>query len=432
MSLRSCCKLSAVAGEHTDPRPTPVAEENLLQYQQRYPDIFILLLIHPILPSLNAGPRNRAWEATSYEQGARLCQGSAFWNWPCLILLDTHRFICRTFCGLLKHAPRDFSMTVFDLDNLPEYEDSSSTEPVFQSKLPRTEPQITLIDTHTAMADLVEMIQDLPTSPPSLYIDLEGENLGRNGTLAIMQLHILPTHHTYLIDVQRLQHAAFTTSAHSTVITLKSILEWPGIPKVFFDVRHDSDALYHLYGISLEGIKDLQLMEHATNPHKPYLNGLAKCIRRDANLTTSQLETAEAVKRAGRESFCPELGGSYAAFLERPIPEHVLQYCAQDAYILPLLYERYNALMKSSQFCAGLQETVVKYERKRVEDSQSERFESWGKDYFTVAPRGSEWVHPGLDDDACGAWGKPPTAESSITTVGRVEHDGEDSRPSNH
>lgn len=47
-------------------------------------------------------------------------------------------------------------------------------------------------------------------------------------------------------------------------MSLKSILESSMTPKVFFDVRTDSDALYGQFGIRLAGIIDLQLMEVAS------------------------------------------------------------------------------------------------------------------------------------------------------------------------
>lgn len=47
-------------------------------------------------------------------------------------------------------------------------------------------------------------------------------------------------------------------------MSLQSILESPKTPKVFFDVRTDSDALFAQFGIKLAGIIDLQLMELAS------------------------------------------------------------------------------------------------------------------------------------------------------------------------
>lgn len=58
-----------------------------------------------------------------------------------------------------------------------------------------------LVDTCAAIASLVDSLSELPNNPPSTYIDLEGVNLSRHGTISILQLHVLPEDKTYLIDV---------------------------------------------------------------------------------------------------------------------------------------------------------------------------------------------------------------------------------------
>jgi exonuclease 3'-5' domain-containing protein 1 len=54
----------------------------------------------------------------------------------------------------------------------------------------------------------------------------------------------------YLIDVHTLGEEAFDTAGVGE-ITLKDILQDEEIPKVFFDVRNDSDALFSHFGIAL-------------------------------------------------------------------------------------------------------------------------------------------------------------------------------------
>jgi exonuclease 3'-5' domain-containing protein 1 len=128
----------------------------------------------------------------------------------------------------------------------------------------QTMTTVTFVATTTELSSLLIIIKDLPTSPPSLYIDLEGEKLSRNGRISLLTLYALPINTVYLIDIHALGAAAFTTPAHTIsttaaneepssakltptlepIVTLKSILESPTIPKVFFDVRNDSDALF--------------------------------------------------------------------------------------------------------------------------------------------------------------------------------------------
>jgi hypothetical protein len=81
-----------------------------------------------------------------------------------------------------------------------------------------------VIDTCTAVADLIDTLTDLPTSTPSLYVDVEGVHLSRHGSISILQLLVSPDKRTYLIDVYTLGDKAFST-AGATGQTLKGILE---------------------------------------------------------------------------------------------------------------------------------------------------------------------------------------------------------------
>jgi exonuclease 3'-5' domain-containing protein 1 len=149
-----------------------------------------------------------------------------------------------------------------------------------------------LVDTEAKVASLIEKLHDLPTSPPSLYIDLEGVNLSRLGSISILQICILPLDESYLVDVHTLKEKAFLHPASKNNQTLLGILESSHIPKVFFDVRNDSDALFSHFNVKLAGIMDLQLMELATRNYSPkFVSGLAKCIDMDAPLTAGEKRT---------------------------------------------------------------------------------------------------------------------------------------------
>ena len=122
----------------------------------------------------------------------------------------------------------------------------------------------TIIDTPAAMAKLLSSLAWLEDEPPSLYLDIEGTDLSRSGTIAIVQLYVAPLDAMYLIDIITLGDAAFSTrSADNISYTFKEILESTAFVKVFFDVRSDSDALFNLYGVRLARVHDLQLMELA-------------------------------------------------------------------------------------------------------------------------------------------------------------------------
>jgi hypothetical protein len=109
--------------------------------------------------------------------------------------------------------------------------------------------------------DARQAFKDMLLNPqtPLLYIDIEGTNLCRNGTVSLIQLHIPTIPQTFVIDVYTLGSAVFEISVPATEpelslapsstnspipslgateeITLKSILESPNILKSFFDCR---------------------------------------------------------------------------------------------------------------------------------------------------------------------------------------------------
>ncbi|KFY81752.1 hypothetical protein V500_11133 [Pseudogymnoascus sp. VKM F-4518 (FW-2643)] len=232
-------------------------------------------------------------------------------------------------------APRNHGPVIVDSATykLTPIEESNDEDPDVAGAVEALE-QITLrevgngyiVDTPLAIANLVDSLVGLPTTPPSLYLDIEGVSLGRHGSISIIQLLVLPTNLTYLIDIHTLHSAAFTT-AGATGRTLQSILEDASIPKVFFDVRNDSDALYSHFSISLAGIHDIQLMELATRPRsKKFLHGLARCITSDLSLGAYEKRQWVERKDRGKRLFAPEMGGSYEVFNERPMGEDIALY----------------------------------------------------------------------------------------------------------
>lgn len=175
-----------------------------------------------------------------------------------------------------------------------------------------------------------------------LFIDLEGVNLSRSGQVAIMQILMPPSPVVYLVDVHVLGTKAFEITTDLGT-SLKSVLEAKNIFKVFFDIRNDSDALYVLFGVSVAGVIDLQVLEYATRqPQGKFVNGLAKCIERDLLNTTAWAT----VKANGRRLFAPEAGGKYEVFLDRPMAPDIIKYCEQDVMLMPQLLALYGAKLR--------------------------------------------------------------------------------------
>lgn len=241
---------------------------------------------------------------------------------------------------------------------------------------------VQFVETTDTISAMVGAIDTAAASVPSLYLDLEGANLCREGTISLLQLYHLPSGITYIVDIFTLQHAVFTTPSAAGK-TLKGILEDSDIIKVFFDVRNDSDALFAHFGISLQGIHDLQLMEVASRSFdRRHVNGLAKCISRDLNLSYVDSSKWISVKDAGARLFAPEKGGRYEVFNERPLPEPLMQYCAQDVTYLERLWRRYDGKLNDSW-----RERVRDESRRRVAESQSSHYIPHGM-HKAIAPSG--------------------------------------------
>ena len=228
------------------------------------------------------------------------------------------------------------------------------------------------IDDKVTLRTILSELTELQSTKPDIFIDLEGENLSKVGRISIMQLFYFPKLRVYLLDILKLGKAAFTTP-NDAGVTLKHILETENIRKAIFDVRNNSAALYHQYGISLDGVDDIQLMELAARPRGgKHVNGLARCIERDAALSLSQRKSWLAMKDSGKKLFEPKLGGSYAVFNERPLKEEVKRY-----------WDMYSR--KLSEFWQTRVATEV---RSRIVSSQSSSFNGKGQ-HMALAP--SAW-----------------------------------------
>ncbi|KAJ8610763.1 hypothetical protein MRB53_038314 [Persea americana] len=108
-----------------------------------------------------------------------------------------------------------------------------------------------------------------------LFVDLEGDNLSRHGSLSLVTILVEDQTKVHMIDVTTLRQDAFM-AATAEGRTLKRVLESKDTIKVFFDIRNDSDALFALFGIRMAGVEDLQLMELASRDFsKRCVNGLA-------------------------------------------------------------------------------------------------------------------------------------------------------------
>ena len=243
---------------------------------------------------------------------------------------------------------------------------------------------VSIVDSVTSIISLLDCLENLPTQPPSLYLDIEGVRLSRHGSISIIQVLVFPLNHVFLIDIHVLQDSAFCTPNLSGS-TLKSVLESDLVPKVFFDVRNDADALFAHFQICMQGVQDIQLLELASRSYpKHRVSGLGACIENDVQLAAEAKEAWKITKESGMALFATECGGSYEVFNVRPMWQEIIDYCTNDVVYLPVLWNIYSQKVSS-----GWAVKVEVETRKRLLGSQSVSYNPHGKDKIL-----SPWARP--------------------------------------
>jgi exonuclease 3'-5' domain-containing protein 1 len=209
---------------------------------------------------------------------------------------------------------------------------------------------------------------DILNQTPEVFIDCEGWDLGRLGTLSLLQLTIEPFNHTWIIDITVLRQQAFETLEAGW--SLRTLLESETIAKVFWDVRSDSEALFHHYDIRLRGVQDLQLMENLTRSGSRFcLSSLAEEVdfegERSEEMTEEEVMTWTRIKREGSKFFKSNPKG-YGVFDERPLSEMAMKYAGQDTTCMPMLWRVYSKRLPAS---AAYRKLLIRATEERIRDS---------------------------------------------------------------
>ncbi|POS71266.1 hypothetical protein DHEL01_v210338 [Diaporthe helianthi] len=194
-------------------------------------------------------------------------------------------------------------------------------------------PSSSIVSTSAQLRTFLSVIR--PDS--TIYLDLEGKDLSRHGTLTIATILIQPENVLGVVDVLRLGETTFSTKTNDGR-SLKSILEDPTIRKCVWDVRNDADALWAHFRVQLHGVLDVQLLENASRPRgvdKRKLSGLGNAIKNDIKLGFWDRERWMRTKNEGRSHMSRDI------FSSRPLALTTVKYCENDVVHLPALYEYY-------------------------------------------------------------------------------------------
>jgi exonuclease 3'-5' domain-containing protein 1 len=233
-------------------------------------------------------------------------------------------------------------------------------------------PESTLIGNISGLRKFLSAL----SKSSALYLDIEGWNLSRHGTVSIITILAHPSNQAQFIDVSALDDLAFSTASEEGK-TLRSILEDHSVRKFIWDVRNDANALWFHYGVSLGGITDLQLLENASrSDDKTYVRGLDRCVENDLNLgfmkTNRWLRTKQDIKKLMRTDI----------FSIRPLGPKTMEYCQNDIIHLPALHELYMARIKPEWLTKAKEESErrVIQARSLEYDPQSEgkKLGPWG------------------------------------------------------
>ncbi|GFG17176.1 hypothetical protein IFM5058_08337 [Aspergillus udagawae] len=206
----------------------------------------------------------------------------------------------------------------------------------------QTTPAMQVIDSIGALEKLLNELDHLLHRPAALFLDVQTTNPEQDGSISVISLFVRPIKKVFLIDVLTLGDDVFTTTSLADN-SLKLLLESPAVPKILFDVGNASAALFNHYGIRLNGIKDIQIMQLATQyprAQQAQAASLETCVEEDAQPPARALALWQ-VHSTVSQLRDPAMGGSDAVFKERLLRQAILDYHLQNVLILPWLWVLY-------------------------------------------------------------------------------------------
>ena len=102
----------------------------------------------------------------------------------------------------------------------------------------------------------------------------------------------------------------------------------------------DSDALFHQFNVSLQGVLDIQMLDLALrkqmHSNTQYRMGLSACLETYLPELAAKYNF-KAVKAATTKRFAPEKGGDSALWEKRPMDAGMVQYATLDTVFLRVL-----------------------------------------------------------------------------------------------
>lgn len=270
----------------------------------------------------------------------------------------------------------------------------------------------------------------------TLYVDIDGENLSRYGSISLITILVHQLQEIHIIDVLSLGYVAFTTVSDSGT-TLKSVLEDPTITKCFWDVRNDADALWSHFEVSLAGVMDIQLLENAsrqTGHDKEFLCERDKAIRMDLSPIVGLTNVSRDNSRPG-STWMPlrsKGDGDSTPICSRPLDKETVLACTRGVLHLRGLRDVYMRRISIAWLAK------VRFESaKRVIEAQSVDYEPqspmkikgpWKARLGTVGIAPAMFERKTLDRSADGNPGRGLLKVSTLETTNKDVHNAEKKR----
>lgn len=201
-----------------------------------------------------------------------------------------------------------------------------------------TELKYILVDTEESFKQAVVTIAKCDM----FALDAEGYKLSRDGELTVLTMLSIESDVAFVVDVKVLGGQRVFSSEE---VSLRDTLEDPLIAKITFDCRADSDALFHQYGVTLNGSIELQVLDQAVRiqngdapPRQcPYLKDASfafPCLQSMSAVAERCLgpNIAESLTKSAPHKSDPEI------WMKRRMSTEVISYAASDVHAIKHIF----------------------------------------------------------------------------------------------
>ncbi|CAL1709466.1 unnamed protein product [Somion occarium] len=192
---------------------------------------------------------------------------------------------------------------------------------------------------------------------PYLVVDCEGQNLAQiDGRLSFLAIGTAQAREVFVIDV-----LCINNREEHSVAALLALLTDESIPKMMWDGRGDYLEILLYYGVSMQGVWDLQVAEVASRSLRRETDDQRlgrivyraqygwKAVRRDRHLfegihmveglngVVAQYNVGDNLAKDAEVVAMHKAGGS-ERWMRRPLPDRLVQYAANDIYLIAMVY----------------------------------------------------------------------------------------------